>query len=133
MSNVCIYKNTTIRTIHFTIYRNTIWTIFKLNILIYFNTITIITFNITINWYSASITIYSTLLIKSYWTSLNSSTTLINTIWRICIIFTPNMTNICVYINTTISAIHFTIYKNTILTILKLNILTYFNTITIII
>ena len=125
MSNVCVYMNTTIRTIYFTSYLNTILTILKLNSSIYENTI-IITFNNTINFYSISITLYSTrfLLNKSCLLSLNSSRHLINTIYSFFI------TNSSIrYINTTIRTIYFTIYRNTIRTVFKLNTFIYWNTI----
>ena len=121
MSNVCVYMNTTIRTIYFTSYLNTILTILKLNSSIYENTI-IITFNNTINFYSISITLYSTrfLLNKSCLLSLNSSRHLINTIYSFFI------TNSSIrYINTTIRTIYFTIYRNTIRTVFKLNTFIY--------
>ncbi len=79
MSNICVYMNTTIRTIYFTSYLNTILTFFKLNSSIYENTISI-TFNNTINLYSRIITLYRTLLIKTCCSSLYSSRLLINTI-----------------------------------------------------
>ena len=120
--NICVYINTNIRTSNFTIYRNTIITTIEWNIFIYINTIwyfinlpiyinaisyNIITCNSTLNCYSIRITIYSTLfLIKTCVTSLNSSRSLINTICRIYIIFTPNMTNIRIYVNSTISTIN---------------------------
>ena len=123
MSNICIYINTTIRTFNCTIYKNTIIIIFELSTWIYYNTTTaicIVTFNITINWYSISCTIYSSRL-------------LINTIWRrILIISIINITDIWIYINSTIGTIHFTTYINTILTIFKWNTWIYYNTITII-
>ena len=87
------------------------------------------TSNSTFNLYSISITIYRTLLPKSRCFTLNSSTFLINTICRIYIIFTSNMTNVSFYINTTIRAINFTIYFNTIWTFFKLNSFIYYNTI----
>lgn len=123
--------NTAIRTIYLTSYLNTILTILKLNRFIYENTVSI-TLNNTINLHSRIITLYSTFLIKACCSSLYSSRSLINTICRIHIIFTPNMADICVYINTTTRTINFTIYLNTIITILKLNRFTYINTITII-
>ena len=132
MSNISIYMNTTIRTIYFTSYLNTILTFFKLNRSIYENTISI-TFNNTINLYSRIITLYSSLLIKSCLSSLYSSRLLINTIWRIY--FTTiitNITNSSIYKNTTTRTFNCTIYINTILTIFKWNTWIYHNTCTII-
>ena len=83
ITNSSIYINTTIRTFNCTIYKNTIFIIFKLSICIYYNTITaicVVTLNITINLYSTSCTIYITRL-------------LINTICRICLVSFSNMTN----------------------------------------
>ena len=108
MTNISSYINTTSRTIHFTTYINTIWTILKWNILTYHNTSTaiyVVTLNFTIKIYSIIITIYSSsrILIKAYCSSLYSSRLLINTICRICLVFFSNITNSStIYINTTI-------------------------------
>ena len=95
ITNICVYINTNIRTSNFTIYTKTIITINKLNIFIYINTRwyfikfsiyinTIscsITCNSTLNCYSITITFYSsTILIKTWLSSLYSSRLLINTI-----------------------------------------------------
>ena len=125
MTNVSIYMNTTIRTIYFTSYLNTILTFFKLNRSIYENTICI-TLNNTINLYSRIITRYRTLLIKACLSSLYSSSILKYTIIRIFI------TNGRIYKNTTIRTFNCTIYINTILTIFKWNTWIYYNTSTII-
>ena len=120
------------RTIHFTIYINTVLRIFKWNSRTYINTITIITLNNTINLYSRITTRYSTWLIKTCLNSLNSSRHLINTICRIY--FTTIITNITNsstrYINTTIRTFNCTIYINTILIIFELSTWIYQNTTT---
>ena len=88
ITNSWIYINTTIRTFNCTICQNTIIIIFKLSRVFYCNTITIscsITLNSTFKIYSTSGTIYS------------SRRILINTIFRII-----NITNCCIYKNTTI-------------------------------
>ena len=125
ITNIRTYINTTTRTSNFTIYRNTIITVFKLNTRIYFNTNTIntkITFNSTINEYCTTTTIYSSTILIKTWATLDSSRILINTIIRIHItIFISYMSNICIYVNSTISTCNFTIYSNTILTIFKWN------------
>ena len=97
MTDISIYINTTIRTIYFTIYRNTIRTVFKLNTFIYWNTISF-TYNNTWNRYTSTTTSYSwglTILIKAYLSSLYLSRSLLNTIFSICI------TNSSRYLNTT--------------------------------
>ena len=148
ITNSSIYMNTTISTINFTIYINTIsittystrilmktWSfslnnssilinticrILITNISIYINT-TIRTSNFIKYINTISITTYSSIiLIKTCLSSLDSSTFLINTIFRII-----NITDICIYINSTIRTSNFTNYINTIWTILKWNIWTY--------
>lgn len=148
ITNSSIYKNTTFRTINSTIYINTIITTFYntllliktcvtslnsssflinticririTNISIYINT-TISTSNFIKYINTISITTYSTtILIKTWFFPLNSSSSLINTIIRIL-----GITDICIYINTTIRTNNSTIYINTILTIFKWNIWTY--------
>ena len=92
-----------------------------------------ITFNNTSNLYTRITTIYSILwrLIKTWHISLNSSRLLINTIWRICFIFTSNITNSSTrYINTTIRTFNYTIYINTIFIIFELSTWIYYNTTT---
>ena len=91
-----------------------------------------ITFNNTSNLYTRITTIYSILwrLIKTWHISLNSSRLLINTIWRICFIFTSNITNSWIYINTTIRTFNCTIYINTIFIIFELSTWIYYNTTT---
>ena len=85
------------------------------------------TSNSTINWYSISVTMYSTLWIKACISSFNSSRSiLINTIFR------SSITNSRIYINTIFRTFNCTIYKNTIIIIFKLSTLIYHNTITII-
>ena len=122
ITDISSYINTTISTINSTFYRNTIITIFKWNIRIYHNTCTIIiiTFNNTIKICSINITMYSsTILIKTCVTSLDSSWHLNNTVFSIFI------TDISSYINTTIITFNSTFYRNTLITIFKLNIWTY--------
>ena len=92
-----------------------------------------ITFNNTSNLYTRITTIYSILwrLIKTWHISLNSSRLLINTIWRICFIFTSNITNSSTrYMNTTIRTFNYTIYINTIFIIFELSTWIYYNTTT---
>ena len=96
------YINTTFRTIHFTIYLNTIIIIFKWNIRIYINTIIacIVTFNGVFNNYTINGTVYSSRILN-------------NTICSVCFIFTSNISNISIYINTAIRTFNCTIYLNT--------------------
>ena len=132
MTDISIYINTTIRTIYFTIYRNTIRTVFKLNTFIYWNTISF-TYNNTWNRYTSTTTSYSwglTILIKAYLSSLYLSRSLLNTIFSICITNSSRYLNttirtsyFTIYRNTNIRTSYFTIYRNTIMTILKLNTL----------